>query len=89
MCDHMLSIAHVWMVGQGFTLQAADFDRLLDLAKTVHEAQVVSDSSLPAEQNVEVLKSTVRLLQLALESQFQEVALRGEELDDQEEVSRV
>lgn len=77
------------MVVQGFTLQAADFSRMLDMAKTVHEAQVVSDNSMPIEQSVDVLKSTVRLLQLALESQFQEVISRGEELDDLDEEYKV
>ncbi|MEW5303376.1 MAG: hypothetical protein WDW36_006076 [Sanguina aurantia] len=72
----------------GFTLQASDFNRMLELATTVQESQIVSDNSLPADQNVEVLKSTVRLLQLALDSQFQEVRIMTEELNDLEEESK-
>ncbi|MEW5309850.1 MAG: hypothetical protein WDW38_001701 [Sanguina aurantia] len=61
---------------------------MLELATTVQESQIVSDNSLPADQNVEVLKSTVRLLQLALDSQFQEVRIMTEELNDLEEESK-
>lgn len=76
-------------LSQGFTLQASDFNRMLELATTVQESQIVSDNSLPPDQNVEVLKSTVRLLQLALDSQFQEVRIMTDELNDQEEESKV
>lgn len=57
---------------QGFVLQDADVDELLRVAKEVEGSQVYADPSLPPEQTADLLVRTVRLLQVALDVQFQE-----------------
>lgn len=57
---------------QGFILQDADVDEILRVAKDIESAQVYVDPAYPAEQSLDLLQRTVRLLQVAMDIQFKE-----------------
>lgn len=57
---------------QGFALQEADVDRVIQAARDLEAGQVVVDPSLPPQQNIDALLSVVRVLQMALDVQFAE-----------------
>lgn len=57
---------------QGFHLQDPEIDDVVRTAKDLEAGYIEPDTSLTAEENVELLLRTTRLLQLGLEVQYAE-----------------
>lgn len=57
---------------QGFNLQDPEVDDVVRTAKDLEAGYIEPDTSLTAEENVELLLRTTRLLQLGLEVQYAE-----------------
>ncbi len=58
---------------QGFTLQEADVDRVVQAAREIEGAQVAVDPNYPPQQSIDTLLRVIRLLQSAIDVQFSEV----------------
>lgn len=57
---------------QGFTLNEADVDRVIQAARELEGGQVLVDPNAPPQQSVDTLLRVVRILQAALDVQFSE-----------------
>ena len=55
---------------QGFQLQDPEVNDIIRAARDLEACRILPDTSMSAEENVELLLRTVRMLQLGLEAQF-------------------
>lgn len=66
------ALLHLHQSRQGFRLQDPEVDDVVRTAKELEVGYVEPDTSLSAEENVELLLRATRLLQLGLEVQYAE-----------------
>jgi hypothetical protein len=55
---------------QGFQLQDPEVNDIIRAARDLEACRILPDANMTAEENVELLLCTIRMLQLGLETQF-------------------